>query len=167
MATASKNQTKVVKLQDLPPIRLFGSATTITPSVEKSQISSITVENGDTQHEIFKSGKIVKGVHPNQAEYIFNLVIGATGTGRGTRQLGFAHWAVHNADDYKGLSKYDVIVEFNKRGGTMWFKFDELLNICKAKSDAAERSWDRFPRTLDEAPRKDGEPKEIEVSLML
>ncbi|KKN14531.1 hypothetical protein LCGC14_0995340 [marine sediment metagenome] len=167
---ASKaGSSNMVTVTPLPPVREFGSSKTIHASVEKSQIVSITAEDGKIKRIMFKSGDYAKKVHPNQAQYLLYLTVGALGTGRGSRQLGFASWAVENSElaEIKPLDKYDVVVEYTKRGGTMWYKVAELVNLCKIKVAGASRSFERFPRPdIAETPRQSSD-REVEVSFVL
>jgi hypothetical protein len=161
-------------VQPLPPVREFGNPNvTIHPSVEKGQIVSIEVESGTGKnkksHIMFRKGEYVQGVHPNQAQFLFYLIIGALGTGRGSRQLGFASWAIENAtrEELKSLGKYDAIVEYNKRGGHMWYKISELLELCRIKTEGATRSFDRFPRPVAPPTARQSSEREVEVDLVL
>ncbi len=161
---------KMIAIKPLPPVRIFGDPTsTIHPSVEKAQINSITAEKGSRRHIMFRKNEYVKGVHPNQAQFLFYLIIGALGTGRGARQLGFCAWAVENAnlDELKTLSSWDVVVEYNSRGGKMWYKVSELIELCRIKNVGATRSFKKFPRAIKESKARSSTTKEVEVDFMM
>ncbi len=169
MASRAKPK-KMITITPLPPVRVFGDPnSTIHPSVEKGQIISITAQKGTKKHIMFKNNEYAKKVHPNQAQYLFYLTIGALGTGRGDRQLGFCAWAVENSDrdELKPLMDWDIIVEYSKRGGTMWYKITELLELCAIKTAGATRSWEKFPRPVKELSARQSTEKEVEVDFFL
>ena len=161
---------KMITVEPLPPVRVFGDPnSTIHPSVEKAQINSITAEKGTRKQLIFKKNDYVKGVHPNQAQYLFYLIIGALGTGRGSRQLGFCAWSVENAtrEELKTLGTWDIVVEYNNRGGTMWYKVSELMDLCKIKVAGATRSFEKFPREFKAPTARKSSVKEVEVDFVM
>ncbi len=160
----------MITITPLPPVRVFGDPnSTIHPSVEKGQIVSITAMKGTKKQIMFKDNGYAKRVHPNQAQYLFYLIIGALGTGRGDRQLGFCAWAVENStlDELKSLMDWDVVVEYSKRGGKMWYKIAELLELCKIKTAGATRSWEKFPRPVKELTERQTSEKEVQVDFYL
>ena len=136
---SNKSVGKKVEVLSLPPVRTFGSTQPIVPAAEKAQITSIDILVGGKEIRLYHDGQFVKGLHPNQAQFVFNSVIGGTGTARGARQLGFAQWCADAANQFKamGFSKapeaYDVVINYDKRGGTMIFKLSELLSMCTIK----------------------------------
>lgn len=169
-----------VEIPNLPTIRAFGSVLPIVVSVEKGQINEILVETGTPGTKDFKSipvyrnGDFVDGVHPAQAEFIFNSVIGALGSGRGERPLGFASWvqevsAKFSAQPWlKGLLRYNVVVNYAKRGGMMQYSMEDLVKLCQIKFNAGTASYKRWPREKSMKELKSGkEPQRVRVSTTL
>jgi hypothetical protein len=176
---ATKKNGKMVELPNTPPIHILATGATITPAAEKAQINTITVERGNpgtksyTEHLIWKDNEIVKGVNPFQGQFIFNLVTGALGSGRGQRPTAFAAWAVQVSEEFnehamlKPLLRYNVIVDYQRRGGTVVYPVKDMLALCDIKRKNILNSIERFPpdvKTPQTRPRK---TKAVEVSLTL
>ncbi len=168
-----------VEIPVLPPIRLLTTNQPIVPAAEKGQINRILVETGTpgnanhTQHLIYEEKSIVEGVNPFQGNFIFNLVAGALGSGRGARPTAFAAWSVQVQDQYvdhkffKSLMKYNVVVEYNSRGGTVVYPVTDMLEMCRLKRTNILNSIERFPPSLKVSPSRKKEAKRVEVSLTL
>lgn len=169
-----------VEIPNLPTIRAFGSVLPIVVSVEKGQINEILVETGTPGTKEFKSipvyrnGDFISGVHPAQAEFIFNSVIGALGSGRGERPLGFAAWVREVTTKFsaqpwlKNLLKYNVVVNYAKRGGMMQYAMEDLVQMCQIKFNAGTSSYKRWPREKSVKELKSAkEPQRVQVSTTL
>jgi hypothetical protein len=143
---------KTVELMALPPLRVFGTNVPMAQGIEKGQITEILVEVGNKVHKILAGSEFVKGVHPSQGSFVLNAVIGGLGSGRGARQLGFATWVAELASQLAkiGFSKkaeeYQIVVTYEKRGGTMVYPLMDLIGMCVTKAKAARTSYQRFPR---------------------
>ena len=168
-----------IKIPNLPGVRSLINGTNIVASAEKAQIQSISVERGNPgtkSHaitELYSEGKYVDGLHPSQRDFIFNLVAGGLGSGRGDRPTSFAQWCVDVQKQYSestwfsGLAKYNVIMEYGKRGGTMVYPVKDLLNLCEVKARNTQVSHERFPPERKPAASRTKEPETVEVSLVL
>lgn len=168
-----------MQIPNLPSVRSLVNGTHIVPSAEKAQIQSISVERGkpgSKSHaitELYSEGKFVEGLHPSQRDVIFNLVAGGLGSGRGDRVTSFAEWCVIVQNEYKdstwfgGLMKYNVIIEYGKRGGTMVYPMVDLVEMCEIKSRNTQVSHERFPPERKPTAVRTKEEKAIDVSLVL
>jgi hypothetical protein len=171
--TAPLKNIPVVTLQNLPPLHSFGKKDNLVPSAEKGQISEILVRVGNKSVSMFKDAKFISGLHPNVCEFVFNAVIGGTGSARGARQLGFASWVSNLASRFKELgfvkdvSEYEIIVNYANRGGKMIFALADLIQMCALKTKAAIQSFKEFPRDDVEESTNERTPKEIEVSVSI
>jgi len=180
--TASKksNHRGEVEIPNLPSVRAFGSVLPIVPQAEKGQINEITVETGTPGTKDCKSIPVYHdrdfavGVHPAQAEFIFNVVIGALGSGRGERPLGFSAWVQDVVNKFssqpwlKNLLKYNVVVNYAKRGGMMQYSMEDLINLCQIKYNAGTASYKRWPREKSMKELKSSrEPQRVRVSTTL
>jgi hypothetical protein len=174
----AKKGTKV-EIPVLPPIRLLTTNQPIVPAAEKGQIDRIIVERGTpgkqgyTEHVIYEDKDIVDGVNPFQGNFIFNLVAGALGSGRGERPTAFAAWAVQVQDQFnehkffKPLMRYTVVVEYKSRGGTVMYPVQDMLEICRLKRTNILNSIERFPPDKKAPTTRKRTPKQVEVSLTL
>ena len=170
---------KTVKIPSLPPIRILSTGATIAPAAEKGQIHVITVERGNpgtksfTSHIIYKDNNLVEGVNPFQGNFLFNLVAGALGSGRGARPTAFAAWAVQVAEDFadhaffKPLLNYSVIAEYKRRGGTVVYPVKDMLTMCAIKRKNILNSIKRFPPDAKNPTTRSRNAKEVSVSLTL
>ena len=168
-----------VTIPNLPGVRSLINGTGIVASAEKAQIESISVERGkpgSKSHaitELYSEGKFIEGLHPSQRDVVFNLVAGGLGSGRGDRVTSFATWCVVVQNEYgdstwfSGLAKYNVIVEFGKRGGTMVYPMQDLIEMCEIKSRNTQISHERFPPERRPVATRTKEEKAIEISLVL
>jgi hypothetical protein len=180
--TASKksNHKGEVEIPNLPSVRAFGTVVPIVTSVEKGQINEISVETGTVGTKDYKSIPVyhnrdfAAGIHPAQAEFIFNSVIGALGSGRGERPLGFAAWVQDMVNKFssqawlKNLLKYNVVVNYAKRGGMMQYSMEDLINLCQIKFNAGTASYKRWPREKSVRELKASkEPQRVRVETTL
>ena len=168
-----------MQIPNLAGVRSLINGTPIVASAEKAQIQSISVERGkpgQKSHaitELYSEGKFIDGLHPSQRDLIFNLVTGGLGSGRGDRPTSFATWCVEVEAEFgdsawfSGLAKYNVIIEYGKRGGTMVYPVKDLLNMCEVKARNTQVSHERFPPERKPTASRTKEPKEVEVSLIL
>jgi len=169
-----------VAVQSLPPVKVLATGQPIVASAEKAQISSISVETGKPGTKSHKSTLIyegkdfVDGLHPTQGRFLLNLIIGGLGGGRGDRPTAFASWCVEVAKQFeslpslKSLEKYNVVIDYNNRGGTVVYPVEDLLTICEIRTRNTEISHERFPPDRKAPARKrDKEPKTVKVSLTL
>jgi len=181
MAKKNVAPAKSIEIVALPPLKTFFSRTSMAPSQEKGQIDTIRVESGkpgtQTHKEmvIFSNKEFVTGIHPNQAAFILNTISGGTGNAKSDRHLGFAAWVsnVVNSDLFgrmvAGLNpdKYNVIVVYKTRGGTMMWPLRELINWCELKANAARTSETRFPHKITVKALTTRTKKVAEVSVTL
>jgi hypothetical protein len=166
---------KKVTLLTLPSLKAFGSTLPIATSVEKGQINEISVEVAGKGNPllIYAESQFINGLNPNQAEFLFNAIVGGSGTARGARQLGFAAWVNEVASKFKqlGFSKepadYNVIVNYAARGGMMIFNVKDLITMCGIKTNAARESFKRYPRQANEPKTRNSKVTEAEVSVAL
>jgi len=168
-----------VKIPSLPSVKVLATGQPIVASAEKGKISSITVETGKPgnkshkQTTIYSDKEFIKGLHPSQAAVLMNLAIGGLGGGRGGRPTAFAAWCIAVRDAYnestffQNLSKYTIVVDYNTRGGTMVYPFNDLMDICEIRARNTAISQERFPPDRKPVVRKKAEPKTVEVSLTL
>ena len=168
-----------VEIPVLPPIRLLTTNAPIVPAAEKGQINRILVERGTpgkqgyTEHVIYEDKEIVDGVNPFQGNFIFNLVAGALGSGRGERPTAFASWAVQVQEQFeehkffKPLMRYNVVVEYKSRGGTVVYPVTDMLEMCQLKRTNILNSIKRFPPDKKATTVRRRTPKQVEVSLTL
>lgn len=175
----AKQPVRTVKIPSLPPIRILSTGATIAPAAEKGQINAITVERGNpgtksyTSHLIYKDNNLVEGVNPFQGNFLFNLVAGALGSGRGARPTAFAAWSVQVAEDFaehaffKPLLNYNVIVEYKRRGGTVVYNVKDMLTMCAIKRKNILNSIKRFPPDDKNPATRTRTAKQVEVSLTL
>ncbi len=175
----AKQAVKTVKIPSLPPIRILSTGATIAPQAEKGQIHTITVERGNpgsksyTQHLIYKDNTIVEGVNPFQGNFLFNLVAGALGSGRGERPTAFAAWSVQVSEEFaehaffKPLMRYNVITEYKRRGGTVVYPVKDMLQMCDIKRRNILNSIERFPPDVKAPTTRTKAAKQVEVSLTL
>lgn len=163
----------MVSLLSLPTLKAFGSTLPIATSVEKGQITEISIAAGGKTTLIYKESAFVDGLNPNQAEFLFNAIVGGAGTARGARQLGFAQWITQISPKFKalGFSKnpedYEVVVNYAKRGGIMVYNIKDLITLCSIKTNAARESFKRYPRQADEPRSRDSKITEAEVTVSL
>lgn len=175
----AKQAVKSIEIPSLPPVVVLATGQTIVPAAEKAQIESISVEKGKpgTQThsitEIYSGKDFVQGLNPVQGQFIFNLVTGGLGSGRGDRPTAFANWAVQVFSQmsdhpfFRPLSNYNVIVEYGKRGGTMVYPVEDLLAMCEIKARNTQISHERFPPERKVAEVKTRKTKTADVSLTL
>lgn len=175
----AKKATKTIEIPNAPPIRLLTTNQTIVPAAEKGQIERVFVETGTPgnanhkQHLIYQEKQIVEGVNPFQGNFIFNLVIGALGSGRGERPTAFAAWAVQIQDQFadhkffKPLLRYNVVVEYKSRGGTVVYPVRDMLEMCQLKRTNILKSIERFPPDKKAPATRTKAPTEVQVSLTL
>lgn len=178
---ATPKNAKTVEILSLPPLKAFFSRVSISSSQERGQINQIRVESGKpgTQSHkevvIYSKKEFVPGVHPNQASFILNAIIGGTGSARSDRHLGFANWVstVANAELFERMvagfnpEKYNVVVEYKQRGGTMMWSMTDLIRWCELKAIAASNSEARYPHEVKLTPAKKRTRKTAEVSVTL
>ncbi|MCJ7760588.1 hypothetical protein MUP59_05540 [Candidatus Bathyarchaeota archaeon] len=180
--TASKKSSSKgeIEIPNLPTVRAFGSVLPIVPSAEKGQITEICVETGVPGTKdcksipVYHNRDFASGIHPSQAEFVFNVVIGALGSGRGERPLGFSSW-VHDVVGkfstqpwLKNLLKYNVVVNYSKRGGMMQYSMEDLVNLCQIKFNAGTASYKRWPREKSVRELKSsGELQRVHVTTTL
>ena len=163
----------MVALLNLPTLKAFGSTLPIATSVEKGQITEISITAGGKATLIYKDVSFVEGLNPNQAEFIFNAIVGGAGTARGARQLGFAQWITQISPKFKALGfskspeEYEVVVNYAKRGGIMVYNIKDLITLCGIKTNAARESFKRYPRQADEPKSRDSKITEAEVTVSL
>lgn len=179
MAKKAAKSVKMVEIPKLPPARVLATGQPIVPAAEKKQIVSIIMEKGKPgtqshkQIEVYSDGKFVDGFHPIQADIIFNAVLGALGSGRGDRPTGFAAWISTISDElsdnaeFKNLSSYNVIVDFDKRGGTLVYPMEDLYEICRIRTRNTRVSHDRFPPERTQPEVKTERTQEVEIGLSL
>lgn len=176
---AKNGKSVKIEIPVAPPIRLLTTNQPIVPAAEKGQINRIMVETGTPgnanykQHIIYQEKEIVEGVNPFQGQFIFNLVAGALGSGRGERPTAFAAWAVQVQDQFadhkffKPLLKYNVVVEYKSRGGTVVYPVRDMLQMCQLKRTNILNSIERFPPDKKAPTTRTKAPREVEVSLTL
>ncbi len=174
----AKAQVRRVELPNVPSIRLLTTGQPIVPAAEKGQINRITVEHGTpgnqnyVSHVIWEENAVVEGVNPFQGNFIFNLVAGALGSGRGARPTAFASWAVQVQEEFKAhamfkpLMKYNAIVDYTK-GNTMVYPVTDMLTLCQIKRENVLNSIERFPPDTKATVQRKKAPKSVEVSLSL
>jgi hypothetical protein len=167
------SKAKTVQVENLGVPRVFGTNTPIALTIEKAQIETIAVELGKKSITIFAKNDFVPGIHPNQAAFVMNAVVGGAGSARGARQLGFALWVGENFGKFKNLGfagkpeDYNVIVKYARRGGTMVYPMLDLISMCVTKAKIARNSVQRFPLPEDKTPARTEKTREAEVSLAL
>jgi len=179
-ASTAKNS-KTIEIIGLPPLKTFFSRVSMAPSQEKGQISEVRVESGKPgtqthkEYVIYANKEFLEGIHPNQATFIFNALLGGTGSARSDRHLGFANWVsnVVNSELFPRMvgglnpAKYNVIVEYKQRGGTIMWSLSELISWCEQKAQSAMNSEARFPHVAKLQPKKTRSKKTAEVSVTL
>ena len=175
----SKQPVRTVKIPSLPPIRILSTGATISPSVEKGKINAITVERGNlgtkyyTSQLFNKVNNLYDGVNLFQDNFLFYLVAGALGSGRGARPTAFAAWSVQVAEDFaehaffKPLLNYNVIAEYKRRGGTVVYPVKDMLTMCAIKRKNILNSIKRFPPDDKNPATRTRTAKQVEVSLTL
>lgn len=169
----TRKASKTVTVEHLAVPRVFGTNNPIALTIEKAQIETIAVELGKKSITIFAKNDFVSGVHPNQAAFVMNSVVGGAGSARGARQLGFALWVGENFPKFKSLGftgepkDYNVVVKYSRRGGTMVYPMSDLISMCVTKARIAKNSIMRFPLPEDKTPVRTAKTVEAEVSLVL
>ncbi len=174
----AKKESKRVVMPNVAPIRLLTTGAPIVPAAEKGQITSITVERGNPgtqgyiEQVVWEDNAVVDGVNPFQGNFIFNLVAGALGSGRGARPTAFAAWAVQVQEEFnahamfKPLLRYTAIVDYAK-GGTMVYPITDMLTLCQIKRTNVLNSIERFPPDIKASTPRTKKVETVDVSVTL
>lgn len=169
--------TKKMQRIALPPMHVFGTQRSSSTNVERGQIEQIKLTTGSgksaKEFVIYENGEFADGLHPDQAEFIINVIAGGTGNARGGRQLGFAAWIasvleMHGKKDViKNVLKYTAHIFYKNRGGKMAIPVEDLAKVCELRAEWATESWELYPREAEEVEAKEPKDKTVEVAVTL